>query len=147
MILVDVNLALYAYDVSSPVHELAKRCLTKALSGSEPVGLPWATVLGFLRIATNPKVFRVPYSIAEAVAIVDDWFSHPAVTILHESDRHWTILRELLIETNAKYQLVPDAYLAALSIEHSTIIMTRDQKDFSRFPGIRFADPLLDEQV
>lgn len=147
MILIDVNLALYAYDVSSPVHEPAKRWLTKVLSGSEPVGFPWATVLGFLRIATNPKAFRVPYSTAEAVAIVDDWFTHPAVTILHESDSHWIILRELLVETNARDKLVPDAHLAALSIEHSTTIMTRDEKDFSRFRGIRFANPLAGDQV
>ncbi len=147
MILIDVNLALYAYDVSSPVHEPAKRWLAEALSGSEPVGFPWATVLGFLRIATNPRVFGVPYSIAEAVAIVDAWFTHPAVTILQESDRHWAILRELLIEANAKHTLIPDAHLAALAIEHSTTIMTRDEKDFARFCGIKFANPLADEQV
>ena len=147
MILVDVNLVLYAYDVSSPVHEPAKRWLAEILSGSEPVGFPWATVLGFLRIATNPKVFGTPYSIVEAVTIVDAWFSHPAVKILHESDRHWAVLRELLIETNATHKLVPDAHLAALSIEHSTTIMTRDEKDFSRFRGIRFANPLAGEQA
>jgi uncharacterized protein len=145
VILVDVNLALYAYDASSPVHEPAKRWLTKVLSGSEAVGFPWATVLGFLRIATSPNVFGVPYSIAEAVAVVDDWFSHPAVTILQETDRHWTILRELLIEVNAKHKLVPDTHLAALSIEHNTTIMTRDKKDFSRFSRIRFVDPLVGE--
>jgi uncharacterized protein len=147
VILVDVNLALYAYDDASPVHEPAKRWLIKVLSGSEPVGFPWATVLGFLRIATSPKIFGVPYSIEEAVAIIDDWFSHPAVTILHESDRHWAVLRELLIEANAKSKLVSDAHLAALSIEHNTTIMTRDEKDFSRFCGIRFANPLADEHV
>jgi uncharacterized protein len=147
VILVDVNLALYAYDDASPVHESAKRWLMEVLSGSEPVGFPWATILGFLRLATSPKIFGVPYSIDEAVAIVDDWFSHPAVTILQESDRHWVVLREVLIEANAKAKLVPDAHLAALSIEHSTTIMTRDEKDFSRFRGIRFANPLAGEQA
>lgn len=132
MILLDANVLIYAYDLSSPVHQPARAWLTEALSGSEPVGLSWPAILAFLRIVTNRKVFKEPFSIGEAIAIVDDWLSRPAVFLLQAEDHHWTILRHLLDKTGSTGKLVMDAHLAALAIEHDAVLVTRD-RDFSLF--------------
>ena len=145
MIFADANLLLYAYDRSSPVHEPARRWLTEALAGREMIGFSWHTVLAFLRITTNSKIFRDPYSIEEAVEIVEDWFRQPSASLLHPGEQHWMILRRLLLETEAKGKLVMDAHLAALAIEHDTTFLTRD-RDFRLFPGLRLANPLPPEE-
>ena len=145
MILADANLLLYAYDRSSPVHEPARRWLTEALAGPEAIGFSWHTILAFLRITTNPKIFRDPYSIEEAVEIVEDWLSQPSAILLHAGEQHWKILRRLLLETQAKGKLVMDADLAALAVEHGITLLTRD-RDFELFPGLRFVNPLAPER-
>ncbi len=145
MILVDANLLLYAYDRASPVHEPARRWLTEAFSGGQPLGFSWPTVMAFLRIATNPKIFRDPYSIAEAVSIVDDWFSQPAATLVNAGEHHWTILRGLLLDAGSKGPLVMDAHVAALASEHGMVIASRD-KDFAIFRGVRWFNPLAVNQ-
>ena len=144
MIFVDANFLIYAYDRSSPAHEPARRWLNEALSGKDPVGFAWPTVLAFLRITTNPKIFRDPFSIEEAVAIVDEWFSLPIIRLLHAGETHWEILRSLLLETQGKANLVMDAHLAALTIEHDMILLTRDS-DFERFEHLRTFNPLASE--
>lgn len=141
MILVDANLLLYAHDRSSPVHEPARRWLTDALSGLEPIGLSWPTVLAFLRIATNPKIFQDPFSIQEAVSIVDEWLSQPNIHLLHAGEEHWMVLRDLLLETGVKAKLIMDAHLAALAIEHGAVLLTRDG-DFDLFREVKTRDPL-----
>ncbi|HKI03884.1 MAG TPA: TA system VapC family ribonuclease toxin [Thermoanaerobaculia bacterium] len=140
MIFIDANLLLYAYDRSSPVHEPARLWLTEALTGPEPVGFSWPTVLAFFRIATNPKIFRDPFSIDEIVTIVEDWFAQPTTSLLHAGDRHWEILRGLLLEIGPKKKLIMDAHLAALALEHDATLLTRD-RDFEQFPKLRFANP------
>ncbi len=141
MILVDANLLIYAYDRSSPVHEPAQRWLTGALSDQTLIGVSWPTVLAFLRITTHSKLFRDPFSIQEAVSIVDDWLSQPNIRFLHAGEHHWTILRDLLLETEVKAKLVMDAHLAALAIENGAVLFTRDG-DFDRFHGVATVDPL-----
>jgi len=144
VILVDANLLLYAHDRSSPVHEPAHRWLTEALSGLEPIGLSWPTLLAFLRITTNPKIFRSPFSIQEAVSIVDDWLSQPNIHLLHAGEDHWTVLRDLLLETGVTAKLIMDAHLAALAIEHGAVLLTRDG-DFDLFEELRTRNPLAAE--
>jgi toxin-antitoxin system PIN domain toxin len=144
VILVDANLLLYAYDVSSPVHEPARRWLTEALSGQEAIGFSWQTMLAFLRITTNPKIFHDPFSIDEAVSIVDDWLSQPVTKLIHTGESHWTILCNLLLEAKVRGPLVMDAHLAALAIEHDMILVSRD-RDFARFQGLSSANPLAEE--
>jgi toxin-antitoxin system PIN domain toxin len=144
VIFVDANFLIYAYDRSSPAHEPARRWLNEALSGKEPIGFAWPTVLAFLRITTNPKIFRDPFSIEEAVAIVDEWLSLPTIRLLHTGEQHWTILRALLLETHGKANLVMDAHLAALAIEHDVVLLTRDS-DFERFEQLRTINPLASE--
>jgi uncharacterized protein len=142
MILVDANLLLYAYNPSDPAHPGARTWLEATFSGAEPVGLPWATLLAFLRIATNPRAFPNPLTIAEGVEIVGQWLDLPAVQVLEPTERHWQVLAELLPRSQARGPLVADAHLAALAIEHGALLCSTD-RDFSRFAGIRWQNPLL----
>jgi len=141
LILIDANLLLYAYNASSQAHEPARAWFEKVLSEPAPVRLAWISVLAFLRIGTNPRAFPSPLSVAEGVAIVSSWLERPNVGILSPGDRHWKILSQLLAAAQARGPLASDAHLAALAIEHGAILYTSD-RDFARFPGLRFQDPL-----
>ena len=143
MILVDANLLLYAYNTSSEHYDRARRWLEELLSKpQQPVGLPWATILAFLRISTNSRAFPHPYSISEAASFVSDWLATPAVTLLAPGERHWSVLSGLLPAAQIRGPLVTDAHLAALAIEHGAVLYTTD-RDFARFPGLRTVNPLL----
>lgn len=141
MILVDVNLLLYAYDNTSRFHAVAKPWWEDALSQPAPVGLPWATLLAFLRITTNPRVLAKPMDIAEATEHVDSWLQRPMTHIVHPTERHWEILYSLLISTRSPANYVPDAHLAALAIEHGAVLCSTD-RDFARFPKLSWRNPL-----
>jgi hypothetical protein len=141
VIVIDANLLLYAYNPSARQHDRARRWLEEVLSGSEPVGLPWATLLAFLRIGTNPRAFPNPLAVSEAVEHVSEWLAQPVVGVLEPTDRHWSILAELLPRSQARGPLVSDAHLAALAIEHGALLCSSDG-DFSRFAGLRWQNPL-----
>jgi uncharacterized protein len=141
VILVDVNLLLFAYNPSFDRHQRAREWLESVLSRPDPVCLAWATILAFLRIATNPRAFEYPLSIEEAIPIVSTWLELPMVTILEPGDRHWTILTQLLSQTQLRGPAVMDAHLAALAIEHGAVLCTSD-RDFARFPNLRLLNPL-----
>ena len=135
MILVDANLLLYAYDSTAPQHEPARRWLQGVFSSPEPIGLPWVSILAFLRISTQPRILTEPLLMAEAVSLVNEWLAQPNVTILAAGQRHWEILTELLAESQSRGLLVTDAHLAALAIEHGATLCTAD-RDFRRFSGL-----------
>ncbi len=141
MILVDANLLLCAYNSSSQRYEAARRWLESALSGSEPVGFAWVTLLAFLRIGTDHRAFPSPLAPEEAAAIVSEWLDRPNAVALPPGDRHWEILSRLLTVAQARGALVMDAHLASLAIEHGATLCTTD-RDFARFPGLRFRNPL-----
>jgi toxin-antitoxin system PIN domain toxin len=141
VIVVDANLLLYAYDSAAAQHARARVWLEGLLSAAEPVGLPWASLLAFLRIGTNPRALARPFSIAEATAIVEAWLAQPCVTVVEPGERHWEILSRLLASAQARGPLVPDAHLAALALEHGATLATAD-RDFARFEGLRTLDPL-----
>jgi hypothetical protein len=141
VILIDANLLIYAYNPAASEHTRAKTWLSGVLSQPEPVRLALITVLAFMRILSNPRLFRRPLSIMEATAIVNSWIERPAVDILQPTPRHWMILRDLLEKGQSQGPLVSDAHLAALAIEHGATLCTTD-RDFSRFPGLRFVNPL-----
>ena len=142
MILVDANVLLYAYDGSSPRHEPARRWVETAFSGDEAVGLPVVTLVAFIRIATNPAVYRRPLSPTRAIEIVQEWLARPNVSVVNPSERHWPLLADLATSGQARGPLVVDAHLAALAIEHGATLATTD-RDFARFPGLRSFDPLV----
>jgi len=141
MILIDVNVLLYASNSSSEHHRRAKEWLQKVLSKPEQVRFAWITILAFLRISTNHRAFPKPLSIKEALTIVAEWLSLSNVQILDPSERHFEILSSLFPAAQVSGPLVTDGHLAALAIEHGALLCTTD-RDFARFPGLRFDNPL-----
>ena len=141
MKLVDTNLLLYAVDESSPHHRAAKPWLERQLSGPETFAFAWAVLLAFVRLVTNPRVFEVTLTAEEALDLVDSWLEQPTVTVVHPTDRHTRLLRELLAPLGTAGNLASDAHLAALSIEHGAELCSADS-DFARFPGVRWLNPL-----
>lgn len=141
MKLPDVNLLLYAVDSSSPRHKAARRWLEAQLSGTETVGFAWVTLLGFLRIRTNPRVYDKPLKPSDALDVIDGWLAQPPSTVVHPTQRHAAVLRELLEPLGTAGNLTTDAHLAALAIEHGAELCSSDS-DFSRFRGVRWTDPL-----
>jgi toxin-antitoxin system PIN domain toxin len=137
----DVNLLLYAYDEESAFQAEARAWLESTLSGTEPVGFAWAVLVGFARIATSPTIYATPFTAVEALDLIDGWLAQPIATAVHPTERHSTVLRELLEPLGAAGNLVSDAHLAALAIEHGAELYSRDN-DFSRFAGLRWVDPL-----
>jgi toxin-antitoxin system PIN domain toxin len=138
----DVNLLLYAYDSSSVHHERARPWLEEGLSGVEAFGFAWATLLAFVRLVTSPRVFEAPLRVEESLDIVEAWLAAPAATVLHPGPRHAVVLRQLLEPLGTAGNLTTDAHLAALALEHDAELCSADA-DFSRFPGLRWSNPLV----
>lgn len=141
MKLPDVNLLIYALDESSPRHDQAHPWVQELFSGSGTVALSWTVMLGFVRLTTRPQVMQAPLTADEALDIVDGWLACPNVVVVHPTDRHAAVLRELLGPLGTAGNLTTDAHLAALAIEHGAELCSCDA-DFSRFPGLRWRDPL-----
>ena len=142
MILVDANLLLYAYDPRSEQHTASRRWLEDALSGPTLVRFAWLSLWAFLRISTNPRVFERPLSMTEAEGHVSSWLAQPVAGVLDPGERHWEILRGLTAAGQTAGPLVMDAALAAIAIEHGATLCTTD-RDFARFPGLHWTNPLL----
>jgi len=141
MILVDANLLVYAHVGSLPQHGKAREWLDERLNGAPPVGLPWPSLLGFLRLSANPRIFERPLSMILAWRQVKSWLQCDPVWIPVPTEKHGQILESLLAEVGSRSNLVPDAHLAALAIEHGLILCSTDG-DFARFPSLRWENPL-----
>lgn len=141
MILVDANVLLYAYHPQAAQHDACREWLERTLNGNEQVGLAWLTLLAFIRIATNPRVFEQPLSIDEAITIVDAWITRPQVILLTPGERYWSLFRACLRSGQATGPLAMDAALAALALEHGAMLSTTD-RDFVRFEGLRLINPV-----
>ncbi|HEX5761830.1 MAG TPA: type II toxin-antitoxin system VapC family toxin [Solirubrobacterales bacterium] len=141
MKLPDTNLLFYAINERSPGHERARSWLEATLSGTEAIGFAWISLLGFTRISTNPTVLERPLSATEAMDYVDEWLDQPVASIVHPTRQHAAVLRRLLEPIGTAGNLTSDAHLAALAIEHGAELCSHDA-DFSRFPGVRWTDPL-----
>ena len=139
--LLDANLLLYAVHQGAVQHEAATAWLTEQLNGPSRVGLPWQTLSAFLRISTHPRAFERPLSPETAWARVDDWLSAPAAWIPHPGPEYHRILGHLLETHNVRGNLVPDAMLAALAIEHGVVLCSSDA-DFARFDALNWQNPL-----
>jgi uncharacterized protein len=144
VILIDANLLLHAYNPRSADHQASKQWLEEVLSGTGLVRFAWVTLWAFIRIATNPRVFEHPLSVAEADAVVSSWLAQPAAGVLDPGERHWEILRGLLKEGQAAGTLAMDAALAAIAIEHGATLCSTD-RDFTRFPGLDWVNPIAAE--
>ena len=132
MKIVDANVLLYAVNADSAHHDRARRWLLKSLTGNEAIGFPWVSLLAFVRVSTNPRIFASPLSISAAFDLVDSWLGQPPSTVPAPTARHAALLRGLLEQTGAAGNLATDAHLAALAIEHSADVVTFD-RDIARF--------------
>jgi toxin-antitoxin system PIN domain toxin len=141
VILVDANLLIYAYGHSFSQHERARTWLDERLNGTAPVGLPWPSLLAFVRITSDPRVFGRPRSVSEAWRQVESWLDCQAGWIPQPTERHREILGGLLASTATSSRLVPDAHVAALAIEHGLTLCSTDG-DFARFNGLRWENPI-----
>lgn len=141
MKLVDANLLIYAVDETSARHDAARSWLETALSSAETVALPWVSLLAFVRLSTRAVVFENPLTAEEALEVVDGWLAQPNVVVPNPGRRHAALLRELLAAVGTGGNLVTDAHLTALAIEHGAELWSYDA-DFSRFPGLNWVDPL-----
>lgn len=141
--LVDANLLLFAVHRGSPMHAVARAWLTELLNGSRRVGLPWQSLAAFLRIATHPRGFERPLDPPVAWQRVSEWLAAEPVWVPQPGARHAEILGQLVVRHHVRGNLVPDAQLAALALEHGLTLMSADT-DFARFTEIRWENPLAD---
>ena len=141
VITIDANLLIYAYVESLPQHRHAKQWLIETLSSKVPVLLSWSSIQAFLRLTTKPTLFHEPYRSEEAIQIVDTWLARRNVSILEPGTRYWTILRDLVRAHDVRGDLMTDAHLAALALEHGATVYSAD-RDFRRFAGLRVINPL-----
>jgi toxin-antitoxin system PIN domain toxin len=141
VILVDTNIPLYAEDSLSEHHELARLWWDEQLSGSDPVALCWPVLTAFIRIGTNARLHKRPLTLKEAVERVQSWLDQPSVCILTPTEQHWVIFQRMLRAGNATANLVADAHLAALAVEHNCTLASSDT-DFARFRGLKWRNPI-----
>lgn len=143
--LVDANLLLYARDASSPHHERAAAWLTEQLNGPSRVGLPWPSLLAFVRIATHPRAAVRPLSVEQAWAQVEEWLAPDVAWIPVPTPRHAEVLGALVRRYDVRGNAVPDAHLAALAVEHGLALCSADT-DFARFTELRWENPVRPER-
>jgi uncharacterized protein len=138
--LVDVNLLLYAADTRNRFHPVAREWLLEQLNGSRRVGLPWQSLASFLRLATHPRLSDRPLAPVEAWQEVSTWLESPAAWIPEPGPGYAAILSDLLLRHEVSGNLVPDAQLAALALEHGLTIYSADT-DFARFTEVSWVNP------
>jgi toxin-antitoxin system PIN domain toxin len=140
LILVDANILLYAEDSLSSLHRPVREWWDAQLSGVRPVCLCWTVLSAFIRIATNPRVFENPLSLNQALARVQSWLDQPCTRVVRPTDQHWAVFQQMLEGGQAVANLVTDAHLAALAIEHGCELVSTDA-DFTRFPQLKWVNP------
>jgi uncharacterized protein len=141
VIVLDANILLYAYDSSSARHSQSRAWVEHVFSEEALVGIPWQTVSAFLRIVTDASLPGPRFTTEEAARVVDRWLEQPNVRFLAPGEEHWSLLRPMLIAGQARGPMVTDAGLAALTVEHGGVLYSTD-RDFARFPGLRWSNPL-----
>lgn len=138
--LLDANLLLFAVDSRSPFHEAARGWLVEQLNGTSPVGFPWASLTAFLRIVTHPRASAHPLDPEAAWGHVRDWLDAEVAWIPIPTDRHADVLGALVTRYQLRANLIPDADLAALAIEHGLTVCSTDT-DFARFDEVTWCNP------
>ena len=141
MILVDANLLVYAHVASFRQHATARKWLDARINAAAPVGLPWPSLLAFVRIVSNPRIFDRPTSVSAAWRQVESCLATKSVWVPLPTERHQQVLGPLMERAEGRANLVPDAHLAALAIEHGLVLCSTDG-DFARFDGLEWRNPL-----
>jgi toxin-antitoxin system PIN domain toxin len=140
VLLADVHIYLYARRRESAHHERYKSWLEERLGGPEPFGVSEAVLASFIRIVTNHRVYLEPTPPEAALDFCQVVLEAPAAVPIRPGQRHWPIFKDLCRAVRARANIVPDAYLAAVAIEHGATLITLDQ-GFARFPGLRVSSP------
>jgi toxin-antitoxin system PIN domain toxin len=133
----DVNVLMYSVNLDAPQHVSAARWLEGAFHDPAGIGFTWNALAGFLRLSTQRRIIPTALPLETALGVVDEWLAHPHARILGPTDRHASLLARLLIGAGRGGNLVSDAHLAAIAIEHGAVLGTFDA-DFERFAGLRF---------
>lgn len=141
MQLIDVNVLVYAHREDAPGHGSFHAWVTELLRSDRAFGMADLVLSGFLRIVTHPRIFNPPSPLKDALAFVEEILGQPHCVRIQPGPRHWEIFVRLCRESGARGNLVPDAYLAAMAIESGSEWVTSD-RDFGRFPGLRWCHPL-----
>lgn len=136
MLIPDTNVLLHAGHRQASEHRLASRWLIGALRSHEPVGLAWSVVIAFVRLSTHPSVFPRPLTSEEAIRLVEVWLKAFPSVVVEPTRRHLALLAGLLAQAGTAGNLVSDAHLAALALEHDATVVSFD-RDFQRFEGVR----------
>ncbi len=140
MKLVDANVLIYAVNKDAPRHGASREWLDRSLSGGATVAFTWVALLAFLRLTTSRRLFPFPMSTPDAIRQVDDWLAQPSAVVVEPTSRHLTLVRDLLDPVGVGGNLVNDAHLAALAIEHRCEVVSYD-KGFLRFDGVTLETP------
>jgi len=141
MIIPDINLLVYAHNECAPLHLKARAWWETCLNGSTPIGLPWISASGFIRLMTHPRVLAHPMPVTVAVTHVREWLQQPPVRIVQPENRFADLFLDSLLTLGTGGNMTTDAQLAALAIEHQAELHSADT-DFSRVPGLRWRNPL-----
>jgi toxin-antitoxin system PIN domain toxin len=143
MIIPDINVLVHAYNSDSPRHPAARRWWEHTLSTPHAVGLPWVSILGFIRVMTHRGIMANPMYPAAATERVQQWLGVPTVNIITPGERHAHILFGFLQALGTAGNLTTDAHLASLAVEYRAELASTDS-DFARFSGLRWVNPLID---
>ncbi len=142
MIMPDLDLLIFAYNDTSEFHQEAGAWWAELVNGTETVGMPWQVSNGFVRQMANPRVVERPWTPAEATRVVAEWFGSNHIVALDPGPRYLDILERILATTGATTRLVTDATIAALAMENGAEVHTYNARDFQRFPGLMWRNPL-----
>lgn len=145
MKIIDLNILIYAVNKDAPDHKKAKEWLENGLTETETIGFPWVVLLGFLRITTNSRILPKPLTHIQAIGFIDEWLKQESVQVVLPTDRHWDILKQIINHFGTASNLTTDAHLAALTIEKGAILYSSDN-DFSRYPNLKWVNPLDDRR-
>jgi toxin-antitoxin system PIN domain toxin len=141
VILFDVNVLVYCFRTDAPWHREFRAWMESQIAASAPFGFSELVGAGFLRVVTNPKVFDPPAPVERAIGFLEALLGQPNCVIVRPGPRHWPVFVDLCRRVQARGNLIPDAYLAALAIESGSEWVTTD-RDYSRFPGLNWRHPL-----
>ena len=138
---VDTNVLIYAEIRSAPHHERARKILVGLAEGSLPWAVPWPCVYEFLRVVTHPRVYHPPVPLETALRDLRRILDSPSLVLLHETENHLQIMTGILEESRASGNLVHDAHIAALCLEHGVRELITGDRDFARFPALSIRNP------
>lgn len=142
MIIPDLDLLIFAHNDRADLHQETRTWWTELVNGAEPIGIPWQVSNGFVRQMANPRAVERPWSPVEATRAVAQWFGNAHIVVIDPGPRYLEILEQILAETGATTRLVTDATIAAVALENGAEVHTNNIRDFQRFPGLAWRNPI-----